>query len=92
MARKLEKSEWSSFLDRFDKGLTDTQAEIEVASLNLGDHVQAEWVPLIGIVYDPKDDIIEVAVENLDHIIQRPRELYVEGPRREFLVGFSQKF
>jgi hypothetical protein len=78
MARKLEKPEWSSFLDRFDKGLTDTQAEIEVAWLNLGDQVQAEWVPLIGIVYDPKDDIVEVAVENLDHIIRRPRELYVE--------------
>ena len=78
MARKLEKPEWSSFLDRFDKGLADTQAEIEVTSLNLGDQIQAEWVPLIGIVYDPKNDIVEVAVENLDHIIQRPRELYVE--------------
>jgi len=78
MARKLEKPEWSSFLDRFDKGLADTQAEIEVTSLNLGDQIQAEWVPLIGIVYDPKDDIVEVSVENLDHIIQRPRELYVE--------------
>ena len=77
MARKLEKPEWSSFLDRFDKGLADTQAEIEVTSLNLGDQIQAEWVPLLGIVYDPKDDIVEVAVENLDHIIQRPRELYV---------------
>jgi len=79
MARKLEKSEWASFLNRFDKGLADTQAEIEVASLNLGDQIQAEWVPLIGIVYDPKDDIVEVAVENLDHIIRRPQELYVEG-------------
>jgi hypothetical protein len=78
MARKLEKAEWSCFLDRFDKGLTDVQAEIEVASLNLGDQIQAEWVPLIGVVYDPKDDIIEVAVENLDHIIRQPQELYVE--------------
>ena len=75
MARKLAKPEWSSFLDRFDKGLADTQAEIEVASLNLGDQIQAEWVPLIGIVYDPKDDIVEVAVENLDHIIRQPRDM-----------------
>ena len=52
MARKLEKSEWSAFLNRFDKGLSATQAEIEVTSLNLGDKIQAEWVPLIGIVYD----------------------------------------
>ena len=78
MARKLEKAEWSSFLDRFDKGLADTQAEIEVASLNLGDQIEAEWVPLIGVVYEAKNDIFEVAVENLDHIIRHPQELYVE--------------
>ncbi len=78
MACKLEKPDWASFLNRFNKGLADTQAEIEVASLNLGDQIEAEWVPLIGVVYDPKDDIVEVAVENLDHIIRRPKELYVE--------------
>jgi hypothetical protein len=83
MARKLETTEWSSFLDRFDKGLKDVQAEIEVGSLNLGDQIQAEWVPLIGVVYDPNNDIIEVAVENLDHIIRHPQELYVEDENGE---------
>ncbi len=43
MAHKLEKSEWSSFLDRFDKGLTKYQAEIEVASLNSGDQIHPQW-------------------------------------------------
>jgi Family of unknown function (DUF5335) len=54
------------------------RAEIEVAPLDLSDQVEAEWVPLIGLVYDPKDDIVEVAVEGLDHMIHSPRELYVE--------------
>jgi hypothetical protein len=35
-------------------------------------------VSLIGLVYDPKDDIVEVAIEGLDHMIHKPRELYVE--------------
>ena len=83
MARKLEKSEWSAFLNRFDKGLSAAQAEIEVTSLNLGDQIQAEWVALIGIVYDPKDDIVEVAVEGLDHMVHRPRDLYVEEDEGE---------
>ena len=83
MARKLEKSEWSSFLNRISKGLDSTQAEIEVASLNLGDQIQADWVPLIGVVYDAKDYIVEVAVEGLDHLIHRPRELYAEGEEGE---------
>ena len=85
MARKLEKPEWASFLNRFNKGLTDTQAEIEVASLNLGDQIEAEWVPLFGVVYDRKDDIVEVAVENLDHLIRRPKEVYVEDKDGELL-------
>ena len=33
---------------------------------------------LIGLVYDPKDDIVEVALEGLDHMIHKPREVYVE--------------
>ena len=35
----------------------------------------------IGIAYDPNDDIVEVALEGLDHLIPKPRELYAEeGP------------
>ena len=58
--------------------LEGKQAEIEVASLRLGDQVGAAWLPLIGITYDPNDDIVEVALEGLDHLITRPREVYVE--------------
>jgi Family of unknown function (DUF5335) len=78
MARKLERAEWRPFLDRVSKGLAGKQAEIKVASLDLGDQLQAGWVSLIGLVYDPKDDIVEVALEGLDHMIHKPRELYVE--------------
>ena len=51
-------------------------AEIEVASLSLGDQVEAEWLPLHGITYDPNDDLVEVALEGLDHMIRKPREIY----------------
>ncbi len=77
-SRKLDKAQWRPFLDRATKMLEGKQAEIEVASLALGDQVQAEWVPLLGLAYDPKDDIIEVALEGLDHMIPKPREVYVE--------------
>jgi Family of unknown function (DUF5335) len=85
MARKLERAGWRPFLDRVSKGIAGKQAEIEVASLDLGDQLEAEWVPLIGLVYDPKDDIVEVAVEGLDHLIHKPRELYVEEEGGELL-------
>jgi Family of unknown function (DUF5335) len=50
----------------------------EVASLSLGDQVEAEWLPLHGITYDPNDDLVEVALERLDHMIRKPREIYLE--------------
>jgi hypothetical protein len=78
MARKLEKTEWQPFLDRVSKGLIGKLAEIEVASAKLGAQIEAEWVPLIGLAYDPKSDIVEIAVQGLDHMIRRPQELYVE--------------
>jgi hypothetical protein len=78
MAKKLEKSIWPPYFDAMSKILSGKRAEIEVAALNLGDQVEAEWLPLIGITYDPKDDLIEVALEGVDHLIRKPREVWVE--------------
>jgi hypothetical protein len=64
--------------DRVTKMLEGKRAEIEVVSLRLGDQVEAEWLPLLGIAYDPNDDIVEIALEGLDHLIPNPREIYVE--------------
>jgi hypothetical protein len=77
--QKLDKSDWRRFFDRVSHGLEGRQAEIEVASLALGDQVQARWLPLLGLVYDPKDDIVEVALDGLDHMIAKPREIYSDG-------------
>jgi len=77
-ARKLDKSQWRTFFDRLSKTLEGKQAEIEVASLSLSDQVEAEWLPLHGITYDPNDDLVEVALERLDHMIRKPREIYLE--------------
>jgi hypothetical protein len=76
--RKLERAKWAPFFDQLSKMLPGCQAEIEAASLALGRQVQAEWVPLIGIVYDSKDDLVEVAVEGLDHMIHKPKDIYVD--------------
>jgi hypothetical protein len=79
--RKLDKTQWRTFFDRLSTTLEGKQAEIEIASLRLGDQVEANWLPLLGIAYDPNDDIVEVALEGLDHLIPKPRELYAEeGP------------
>ena len=76
--RKLDKKEWRPFLDGISKVLEGEQAEIEVVSLALGDQIEAEWLPFLGITYDPKDDVVEIALEGVDHLIEHPREIYVD--------------
>jgi hypothetical protein len=72
-------AEWREYFDRMSKGLLGARAEIEVASLDLGDQVLAEWVPLLGITYDSRDDLLDVALAGgTNHLIRRPREISVE--------------
>lgn len=70
--------EWRPFFDRISRGLLGKWAEVEVASLDLGDQIVAEWVPLIGITYDSGDDLLDVAFDRANHLIRHPRQIVVE--------------
>jgi hypothetical protein len=83
--RQLPKSQWQAYFDRVSKGLQTRTAQIEVAALSLGSQVAAKWTPLIGITYDPKDDILEVALESLDHLVHSPRTVSID----ESAMGLS---
>jgi hypothetical protein len=81
--KKLDKAEWQGLFDHLSKILMGKRAEIEAASLDWGDQIEAEWLPFLGITYDPKDDLIEIVLEspkqeNIDHLIHRPREVYID--------------
>ena len=71
-------AEWRPFFDRMSKALLGKRAEIEVASLDLGDQIIAEWIPLLGITYDTKDDLLDVALDRSNHLIRHPRDIVVE--------------
>jgi hypothetical protein len=83
--RQVPKNEWRGFFDLMSKALLGKRAEVEVASLDLGDQIVAEWVPLIGITYDSRDDLLDVGFDperNLgNRLIRRPQQIDVEeGP------------
>jgi len=79
--RALSKTEWHAYCDRISKGLVGKPAQIEVAALALGDQTAAKSLPLLGITYDQKNDLIEIALEGFDHLIRRPQDIFVdEGP------------
>jgi hypothetical protein len=48
--RKLERDRWKAFFDLVSKGLVGKRVEVEVASMKIGDQIEAEWLPLLGIV------------------------------------------
>ena len=75
---QLAKSGWKNYFDRVSKVLGTKLVELEVASLGLGDQVEVDWVPLIGLTYDPKSDVLSVVVEGIEHNIQHPQKIYVE--------------
>ena len=88
-ATQIDRDRWAAFLETITDSLTGKQAEIEVVSLRLGDQIQAEWAPLMGIAYDHEDDLIEIAFDKLDHLVQSPRELFVDYGVGEMIAAIE---
>jgi hypothetical protein len=78
--RRLERSEWAEFCTYASRGWVGRWADIEVASHQIGSQVEARRLPLFGMSYDPKDDVLELLVGELRHLIWAPREFYVDEP------------
>jgi hypothetical protein len=78
----LPRSEWRRYCDRLSKATAGLRVELDVASLDLGDRVEARWLPLVGLVFDARGDVLEVALDGLGHSISSPRELLLEETER----------
>lgn len=76
--RKLRKPEWRPYFDRVGRALLEKRAAIEILSPQSGSEVQAEWLPLLGICYDARNDMVAVAVAGLRHMIRKPQHLVAE--------------
>jgi hypothetical protein len=54
------------------------RAEIEALSLQFGRQVATPRLPIHSIHYDPREDVIQILLADLEHLIYRPREVYVD--------------
>ena len=75
---RIEKSSWRPYFDNMSRLLDGKRAEIEVDALALGSQIEAQWLPLLGITYDPRSDVVEIVLEGLDHLIHKPRDVFVD--------------
>ncbi|RPI60793.1 MAG: hypothetical protein EHM50_06760 [Lysobacterales bacterium] len=64
------------------KEIAGRRVELDVASLDLGDRVQARWLPLLGVVFDVRGDVLEIALDGRGHSILSPREILLEETER----------
>jgi hypothetical protein len=80
--RALTRSEWRRFCDNVSKAIAGRSVELDVTSLNLGEKVEARWLPLLGMVFDARGDVLEIALDGIGHSILSPRELLLEETER----------
>ena len=85
----VEKSKWADELTYLWKRLDGKQVEVEVEALKLGDQIEAEHVPLKGLSYDPKDDVVQVWVGDIDHMIHHPQKIMIVYDDEDRLVGID---
>ena len=80
--RTLPQAEWAAYFDAFfhrkqDAGRVD-YAEVHMLSPEDGAQPQTRWLPLQGLTYDLKSDVLEVLMPGLDHLVAHPRFIYVD--------------
>jgi hypothetical protein len=80
--RELPRREWQGFCDRISKSLAGKRAELDIVSLDIGDRHETRWLPLLGIVYEAKSDVFEIALQGVDHLISCPLGVYAEETAR----------
>ena len=80
--RPLPRAEWRSYFDAFSKDKAEAgrveYASVRVLSSEDGDQPVADWAPLLGLTYDPKDDLLEVQMQGLDHLVAHPTSIFVD--------------
>ena len=75
--KSIDKAEWEDFFNKLGKAAIAHKAEIDVQALGVFDKVAARCAVMKGISYDPKDDVLSVSCEGIDHIISQPQEITV---------------
>lgn len=78
--QEIRKDHLEDYFNHFSTIMPAELVEIEVAGLDIGDQVEAEWLPLNGISYDPKDDavVVDLGDGRIEHLISRPVEVVVD--------------
>lgn len=84
--QELDAQRWHEYFDSLTPNIEGMLVTIEVMSEQVGDQLDAERMPLQAISYDPRDDVLEIALGGrgarypvvLRHFISSPNTISVE--------------
>jgi hypothetical protein len=84
--REPERASWSAYFDSIAPSIEGMLVTVELMGEELGDQTDVERLPVQAISYDPRDDVLEVAVGGrgtrypvvLRHFISNPTAISVE--------------
>jgi hypothetical protein len=93
--KQIPSGEWQAYFDRLSRaclsGETPETVTVEVLSPSIGDQIEAQTARLQGISYDPKSQALEVWMEDLDHLILQPSEIWVVEQEGGFVSAVEIK-
>lgn len=80
--RELPRADWNDYFDDFS-ATKSKEGRIEHAELlslspESGAQEHTSWLPLQGIVFDFKGDLLEVQLQGLDRLIGHPKRIFVD--------------
>jgi Family of unknown function (DUF5335) len=84
---ELPRSQWQAGLDELTKRHQGHRVAIELLDQEFGDEAEVETLPLSYLEFDPKDDVVIVAVGGRDgrypvvlrHIVERPQRIAADS-------------
>lgn len=79
--RRLPREQWKDYFDRFTRDHLTSEAPgaatIELISPTLGDQFEVSARRLLGLAYDPKTEELRIMLEDVDHLVFTPKEIWV---------------
>jgi hypothetical protein len=79
--KQIPRDAWQEYFDRFTReqvqGSTAEDVTIELISPARGDQLEASVMRLEGLAYDPRGRTFQVLLEDLDHLMFDPAEIWV---------------
>lgn len=84
----IEPEMWQPYFNFFSKYAQGRHLEVEFASPDFGDQVPQEWTLMGGLSYSPREDILYIHTDTIEHAISSPRIIAVneyDPARVEFI-------